>query len=295
MRWDDLEIFLAVAEHGSASAAATSIGLNHTTVIRRVAAFEKTHGVKLFDRLATGYRPTAAGSALLQSVRQMDDAASGIRRQLRGQDQSRGGVVRLTTTDSVFCAVLAEHLMRFRERNREIVVDVTMTNLRLDLARLAADVSVRPSRNPPEALIGRRACGLAFGIYSATEPFNSDRSNPAAIERWLGLGNELRNSPVQSWADTHMPEAKIVASADTFVALRELAIAGLGAAVLPCCLGDRSPSLHRIGGPITELETSLWVLTHPDLRSSQRISTLSSFLVRSLRADRELLEGRAHL
>ncbi|MGI9408748.1 MAG: LysR family transcriptional regulator [Hyphomicrobiaceae bacterium] len=291
LRWDDLQILKAVAEHGSANAAADVLGLNHSTVLRRVNAFENSQGVKLFERHHSGYRPTSAGHALLEAVSDIDRTVHGIQRTILGQDTRLAGTVTLTTTDSIAGSIVIEKLSEFRKLHPDIGVNLIMTNVRLDLTSLDADISVRPSRNPPERLIGRRACGLAFGVYCLHASHRKRMNDLSRIDNWIGISGELENSPVGDWLDKTVPKSAIVARANSFMVLRDMIRNGLGAAVLPCCLGDRSKGLHGVTGPIPELETSLWVLTHPDLKKSARLSALSDFLVRALRAERALLEG----
>ena len=294
LRWDDLQILKAVAEHGSANAAADALGLNHSTVLRRVNAFEDSQGVKLFERHHSGYRPTSAGAALLDAVNSIDRTVHGIQRSILGQDARLAGVVTLTTTDSIAGSVVTEKLPEFRKLQPDIIVNLIITNVRLDLTALDADISVRPSRNPPERLIGRRACGLAFGVYCPQSSRRKRTSDLARIDKWLGIGGELENSPVGNWFEENVPNSAIVARANSFIVLRDMVSSGMGAAVLPCCVGDDCEGLRSVTGPLPELETSLWVLTHPDLKKSARLSALSDFLVKALRADRARLEGRKH-
>jgi DNA-binding transcriptional LysR family regulator len=148
LKWDDLQIILAVARSGSASRAAASLELNHATVIRRIAAFEKANGVTLFDRQPTGMRATPACEALLEAARPIDDAILEIRQNILGQDLKLAGAIRLTTTDSIAHEILVPPLRSFRERHPEITLDLLITNTRLDLLRLDADLSIRPSRDP---------------------------------------------------------------------------------------------------------------------------------------------------
>ncbi len=292
LNWNDIQIIQAVAENGSATAAAAELGVNHATILRRINAFEESQGVKLFERHRTGYRPTSAGEAILAAAKGISSSVSSIQREILGQDSRLQGTIRLTTTDSIALSCLPRHLHAFRETYPDIEVELVMTNLRLDLGRLDADVSLRPSRNPPEQLIGRKACGLAFAAYRAEVSKTHKASVKLEdVDAWLDVSQALMNSPVGTWLRATLPNGNFVAKADSFTALRELAASGLGAAILPCCLGDPDPRLHRITSPIKELETSMWVLTHPQLKSSARVSALSTFLTKALRRDRALLEG----
>jgi len=292
LNWNDLQIIQSVAEKGSATAAATVLGVNHATILRRINAFEESQGVKIFERHRTGYRPTAAGRAILEAAQGISSSVTTIQREILGQDTRLEGKVRLTTTDSIALSCLPAYISGFNQLHPAIEIELVMTNHRLDLTRLDADISIRPSRNPPEQLIGRKACGLAFAAYAASNDVeNCNISSLEDVDTWLGVSQALENSPVGHWLIERFPEANIAAKADSFIALRELTASGMGTAIVPCCLGDPDPRLMRIAPPIKELDTSMWVLTHPQLKSSARISALSKFLAKSLRRDRALLEG----
>ena len=90
-----------------------------------------------------------------------------------------------------------------------------------------------------------------------------------------------------------LPGADVALRADSLVSLRQSALSGLGAAVLPCYLGDTSAGLRRMAAPIPETATALWVLTHEDLHRTARVSAFAEFMTQALGAERALLEGAA--
>jgi len=294
IRWNDLQIVLAVAEHGSASQAAGLLGINHSTVIRRINDFEATHGVKLFERHPTGLKPTRAGRALLDASRPIEGAVLNITREILGQDLKYEGQITVTTTDSIADRILSPHLKRFHEAHSAITIDLIVTNTRLDLPRLDADLSVRPSRNPPGDLVGRNVSKMAFTVYAQREACPSWLKLPADQRPWIGVSHALTNSPVGDWLQRIDQENQIITRGNSFVTLRELAACGLGFAILPCFLGDGDLRLIRMEPPIKEIETNVWVLTHPDLRNSARVKALSDHLARALRGERDLFEGRTY-
>src|SRR4051812_43776618 len=99
--WDDLRYVLAVAAEGSLAGAARALGVNHTTVLRRMNRFEEQLGARLFERLPTGYLLTADGEELISAARQMEDTVVTLERRLSGQDRKLAGAVRVTTTDTL--------------------------------------------------------------------------------------------------------------------------------------------------------------------------------------------------
>src|SRR5262245_61844600 len=257
IQWDDLRYVLAVAEHGGLAAAARALGVNHTTVLRRVNAFEEAQGLRLFERLPTGYALTAGGEEMLAAARQMSGVVLDLERRLAGQDLRMEGTLRVATTDTLVASVLPRHLAAFRALHPGIVVELAVGNLPANLTRRDADVAVRPMAGPPEALIGRRVCGVAFAVYAASG---------ADAGPWLVPDDTLATSVAGRWVRAHVPEADVAARADSLLALRDLAAAGLGRAILPCYLGDaQAGGLVRVGEVLPDVASELWLLTHEDL------------------------------
>lgn len=295
--WDDLRLALAVAEAGSLAAAARRLGVNHTTVLRRVNAFEQRLGLRLFDRLSTGYALTVGGDELLASARDISETVTALERRLSGQDLRLEGSLRLTTTDTLMVTVLPSLLAAFRERHPGIVVEVSTGNAFANLTHRDADVALRPSAEPPETLVGRRISGVAHAVYGTPELAGSGGSQGAAAEclrrsRWIGFDDSLAGSSAARWMRANLPQAQIALRCDSFVAARAAAEAGIGLAALPSYLGDSAPILVRCGDPVLEMATALWVLTHADLRRTARISAFMGFAAEALARQRDMLEGR---
>src|SRR4051794_37500716 len=106
MDWNDLRFLLAVADGGSLSAAARALDVNHTTVLRRIARFETELGLRLFERLPTGYALTKGGDALAAAARQVEETVTAVERRIEGEDLRLSGVVRVATTDTLSMFVL---------------------------------------------------------------------------------------------------------------------------------------------------------------------------------------------
>ena len=111
--WDDYRLFLAIAQAGTLSGAALALNLSHSTVFRRLGGLEAILGVRLFERLPSGYVLTAAGQAMRQASARIDGEKAAIRRQVTGQDQRLGGQVRVTATDILAIGLLPPHMAAF--------------------------------------------------------------------------------------------------------------------------------------------------------------------------------------
>ncbi|HVK85659.1 MAG TPA: LysR family transcriptional regulator [Kofleriaceae bacterium] len=290
--WTDLQHVLAVAEQGSLAAAARALGVNHTTVLRRVGAFERSLGVKVFARSPTGYVLTSAGEEIAAAARAMQDTVHAIERKVAGRDLRLTGTVRVTTTDTLAVELVPTALAAFTAAHPGIQLELTTTPGLANLTKRDADVAVRATSTPPPHLVGRRAGTIAFALYAS----------PAYLERiparraldghtWIGLDDSLATTTIARWMARTLDVIPVLRT-DSFTALAHAARAGLGVTALPCYLGDRTPGLQRVRGLIPEMATELWVLTHEDLRGTARIRALTDHLVTSLGAKKAALEGR---
>lgn len=289
--WDDLRLILAVAEHKTLAGAARALHVNHTTVLRRINAFEQEHSLRLFDRLPSGYAMTEAGEELLSTARAMKGAVSELERKLVGKDLRLEGVLRVTTCDTLMASLLPEILGRFSECHPSISLEVTTGSFVSDLAERHADVAIRTGDSPTDTLIGRRVTDVKFAIYAA-RGFSEHHAigDPTQCTRWLAPDVTLGGMGMSKWLRTTIPPTSIVFKADSLVTLRQAALGGLGLVPLPCYLGDSTPGLERVPfDGLDFLKTGLWVLTHQDLRHTARVRAFTAFATQELQAKHSLL------
>lgn len=287
--WNDLRYVLAVARAGSAAGAARALGVSHATVLRRVQALEQGVGTALFDRLSTGYVPTDAGRKLLQAGESIESTLMDTTRVIDGQASELTGSIRFTTTDSLAACIAPPILASFSRRYPAIHVEMMITNQRLDLDRREADVTLRPSANPPESWVGMRLPRFDFGIYAASS-YLEQRSNAAWPDLdWLLPGGPLAQGAASRWLDAQLGDKPGIAHVDSFVGLRSLALAGMGVTVLPCFMALDEPRLTLLQALPPEGSVDIWVLTHPHLRQSARIQAFMEHVAEGVRAMRASL------
>lgn len=289
--WDDLRFVLAVADAGSLNRAASTLRVNRTTVLRRLNAFERKHGVRLFERLQNGYTLTEAGGEVLLAARDFENTMESIERKLAGKDLRAEGLVRVTTTDTLLASVLRSPLVAFRRQYPGITLDVTTSNVFADLSKRDVDVAIRPAIDPPEFLIGRRVGAVAFAVYTAM-PGEQEQRPDLDDARWVAPNDTLAGTSIARWMSNALPSVRPEIRTDSLVSLRELCAAGAGLAALPCYLGDSDPRLVRVGSPIAEMSTALWVLTHPDITRATRVRSFVEYIIAALAQQRALLEGQ---
>lgn len=290
IKWDDLQFILAVAERGSLSAAARDLGVNHATVLRRVASFEKAYQVKLFERRATGYVLAPESRHVLASLRGIENSVEELERSIKGLGSPFEGPIRITSTDTFCQLLLMRHVCRLQDEHPDIEVELSSTNSHLDLARLDADITIRPAVELSDDLVGRVVCGLAFKVYGAPSYLQSNSASRHAEHSWLGISDLLSRSPVGAWQEATIADS-IVFRADSFLTLRNAAEAGLGLSLLPCFVGDLSDILVPVSQFPVSLNTAVWVATHKDMAASPRLRSLVNWFAEALVDDSALLNG----
>ncbi len=293
MNWDDLKYVLAVAESGSANGAARRLGVNHATVLRRIAQIEAALGTVVFDREAAGYRVTRVGQVVVEGADRVRQDVKSLQSSLAGPSAGMVGQVRVTTTDSLMVSVVGSALQTFQQAYPRISIDLMMTNHLVDLSQRQADVAIRPTRSIADGVRAERVAGLAFALYASPGYLKRDPDAPTRSSRWLVVDPSQMGSPTRYWMQTHFPEADERVRAGSFLALGALAAQGQGITILPCCLGETTPGLVRVGKPLSDIETSLWVMTTNELAGSPRIDAFCEHMLDALRQQARLLEGRA--
>lgn len=285
--WGDLRHALAIANAGSLSGAARQLGVNHTTVLRRLDALEQHLGARLFERARGGYQPTEAGRLVVEQARRMADRADEIERQVLGRDRELTGVLRVTTAFVVMEHLLPQPLADFARDYPGIEVEVVENAFLVDLSRrhagqaqtwsrLEADVALRMSVNVAEHLVGRqlglthcRAYALrgAPGLPQGVQPLDMlVREAP-----WVAFERDAHARVYDRWMRSRLAQARVRVRVDIFNAMAAMLRTGVGIGVLPSFMAARHPELVAVSQVLPELSVPVWMLTHPDLRQTARV------------------------
>ncbi|MCC2690037.1 MAG: putative HTH-type transcriptional regulator [Rhizobiaceae bacterium] len=287
--WDDLRYFLAVARAGTLSGAARTLDVNHSTIFRRIAAFEEHLGVRLFERLPNGYVLTPAGGQMQKVALRIEDEIASLDRRLAGQDNRLTGTVRITTIDMLAIGVLPRHLAVFRAAYPDIEIDLTISNSLLSLTRREADVALRVSRDPPETLVGRRVSRLVFAVYGSPDYCARRAESELGRHDWIGFDSE--HAALERRFAEFLPAVRPVLKVNSVAVAIAAARAGIGLAVLPCGLADMEHDLHKVAPLPDEFTLDLWLLTHEDLRTTARIRAVLDFVADRFSAEADLFGG----
>jgi len=278
MDWNDLKLVLAICRTGTLSGAARALGVNHSTVFRRINAIERDLEVRLFDRQPNGYVMTEAGEAVQRAAEEVDDKINELSRGLLGRDLRLEGKLRITSPDGVAIRVLTPLLGAFSAAHPGIGIDLNTTSDPLRLSRREADVAVRVTKKPPDDLIGRRICKFRFALYASSRYLARHADADLEDYEWILTEESFEQLPPQLWKKRDRSSARILFTSNNIMVTIAAVRSGLGVAPLPCFLGDGERDLIRVGDPLEALTMDLWILTHPDLRNTARVKALLRYL-----------------
>lgn len=292
--WDDFKVFLSVARAGSLSSAARLLQVDQSTMSRRLAALEASAGARLFDRTPAGYLLTTAGEAVHGRVEELETQALGIERELLGQDRRPAGQVRLAASDSFAAWFLIPRMAALHKLYPRIRLELVTGNQPVNLARREADVSLRLSKPKEPNLIARRLGPAAWAVY-ASSGYLARNGKPSPRgrlrgHRVIGLDPELQGTVGARWLAKQGTLAEVPLTCNSLLSLAAAVVAGLGLSPLPCVFGDREPELERaLPGVIGRHD--LWLVVHPDVRSSARVRAVMDYLTELVLAETPLLSG----
>lgn len=285
MNWDDLRVFLAVARAGRVTAAARALGVEHTTVSRRLAAFERELGVALFYRTASGHRLTPEGESILSSAEAMERAAVGVGPRARERAGKIAGRVRIALVDELASHWLAPLLPAFRARYPEVDLQLLVGIQPLDLSRGEAELAIRSPRPRQPGLAGVRLARAPVGLYASRGWLGSRRLRIDGVEAargqpllvYLPEFHALQNA---AWFQPVLAVSKVVLSTNSSHTLLAAARAGAGIAVVPRFMTRGYDELVSVSDDVAAGE--LWLVSHPEFRREPQVRATAEFLRRAV-------------
>lgn len=296
--WNELRLVLAVQRGGGLTAASEAMGIDHSTAFRRLKALEARLGVRLFERLPNGvYQATEAGARIAAGAERMEDEFLALNRDVAGGDHRLSGRLRVTSSETLAYSQLTAHLAAFRRAHPGIVVELSIDNRVLSLARREADIALRPVRPKEGELWGRKLAGVAWALYAAPAYLSENSGLSRSVERdghaLIGWDEAAPAIAAAEWLARSATSTSVVYRTNSLVNQLIAARTGIGLALLPCYLGDSDSGVVRVTGePVAELQGELWIVTHGDLKKTARVRAFFDLVGEGLASQRDLFEGR---
>lgn len=272
--------------------AAARLGIDQTTVSRRLGALEATVGVKLVSRRRDGIALTEAGIEAARASEVMETVAHDLERSLVGKDTVLAGAVRLTTIDLI--TQHEPHLFTsFSERYPAVELQIETGSSYRSLSRREADVALRFTDQPEQGLFGRKLVRMEFALYANAELRASigPRAKLSSYP-WLAFTAASRARLTDAWMASHVPEARIVSRYSNALSLYAAVRAGGGIGFMPCAFADTDDTLVRLRGVQSGFGVDLWCLTHHELSQTARVRAVLAHVGEHFDARRDLYAGK---
>ena len=288
--WDDVRYFLAAAREGSVRAAAKRLGVNHATVLRRIAQLEERLGAQMFEKLPSGYRLTAAGEEVLEFADQMEASSHQLETRVFGRDQSVRGLLRVTLPPPLAGHLLMPDFANFVRLHPGIEMEILSSGELANLTNREADVAIRVVYDRealPLNLHGLKGPGLFGGFYISGDRLAEWRAG-GPDPRWIGIsGHGVPDWTREGELRTTGAPFRTMDFEAQIAAVRQ----GIGITTLPCFVGDADPLLKRVPGTNLHLYGPVWLLTQGETRKTKRVRLFTEFVSRRLAAYAPLLAG----
>lgn len=289
LNWDDLRYFLGAARARSLSGAARGLGVEHTTIGRRLTALERALGASLILRGPDGLRLTPLGQRIFPLVEGLERGIASIS-DIVSASASR---VRLSMP-SGFAAQLGGMLDDLRRAHPQLALELSSGERLADLEAGEVDLCIRVGPIAQENLIARRICDVGFSLY-ASEAYLARRGRPASPfdlsgHELVGYDMTLVASTPARWIEAHCGGAPVVYRAREMTDIMSAAAGGVGVALLPCIMGDADPALRRLF-PTVVASSPVSVVYARDARNSPSVRTVSRFVIGSIRSRSRLFAG----
>ena len=282
LSWDDLRVVRSIGETCVPSEAARLMGVNNSTIVRRLAQVEEAIGTPLFDRRRSGYVPTAAGELVIKLAGRIELDLTSLGHQLSEDAETGSGLIRLATSDSLLQAAMPV-IRDFRAQHPGIQIEVIAGNGALNLTRGECDVALRATCNPPENLVGRKIAQIEWAPFGRID---QDVGASLHDRAWVSYGGSLAGLKAAAFLAQRKAPQQIVYRSDTVLGVASAIREGVGLGYLPCMLGNQLEGVSQVGEVEKSLGDELWLLTHPDIRHSHRVRAFMTFFSKAFSIDR---------
>jgi DNA-binding transcriptional LysR family regulator len=272
--WDDLRYVLSLARAHRISGAARKLGVNTTTVARRIARVEELLGVRLFERNAGILTPTDCGQIVIRRAERIELDVDSVRESVTNGDRVEVGKVRVTAMPLVLNYVLIPALPAFLRSHAKLQIELAADPRNLSVTNREADIALRMARpDSGSRLIARRVAMFDYAVYAAS------KVNHALP--WVTYDATWSHLPHTRWMAKAMasgPESETCVRVNDSDSALHAVRAGLGRSLLPCRIADNIPELSRLSGVRPVLSREMWLIVHPDLKQLARVRAVMSWI-----------------
>ena len=280
LEWDDLRFFLALSRAGSLMGAARMLGVEHSTVARRISGLEDALGLRLFDRLPRGWRPTSEGEYLIVRAEAVETQVYALTRAAAGVD-SLSGEVRVSAPPLILAHLVSPAIAPLLERHPGVTPMLIGTSRKSDLDKAEADIALRLGKVTGPDLVTRRVGSVGYGFYGRVDQIE----RPSRDRVYLGFEDPVAERPqVQLLRDkVSMEGARIGLLSNDIATLITASRSGLGIALLPRFFAAKLPDLIELPDVSLIPAQPLHLVMHADIRLAPRVRLVANHLYDDVR------------
>lgn len=293
--WNDLRYFLEVARRGKLSAAALRLGVDHTTVARRIGALEEALGLALFDRANRSYRLTEDGRRLVTYAEKMEAGSIDLMDALAPSVTGPTGTVRLATPEAFGSQFIANHAASFRAHNPGIELELIAETRPLSLTPREADAAISLSKTEQGRVVSEKIGDYRLRLYAAPSYLQGHppivRPGDLRDHEFIWYVDDLLPLPQLKMLDKMIGAPNVVFRTTSVTGQANAAAAGLGLALLPCFVADRIPSLTTVLPREVSIIRDLWLTVHADMAPLPHMERVVDFLKGLVISERRTLVG----
>ena len=286
--WDYLRIFIHVARSGRLSGAAERLNLNHSTITRRMSAFEELIGTRLFDRSPQGVTLTNEGAELLVYAERIEQEAQMMMARVAGQEATLSGAVRVAVPEAFGVYLVTPLLAEFKAAHPGITIELIPDSRKLSLSRRDADLmvsTVQPSRG---RMFISKLSEVGMGLYASRE-YLVARGTPASIAElaehdFVAFVDDLLDTEDYMPLNQFVENPKVAFRSSSILSQQGAIDRGVGMGFLHDFAVPHTPDLVRVMPAAIQARRTFWLLVHADLRRIPRVRAVTGFLTRLGRA-----------
>lgn len=287
IKWDDIRYLVLLARHGRMSQVAREVGVDVTTVSRRLKSLEKELETTLFDRVDNRYLPTDALQHVLSNAESAEREIVHFQHNLIGKDTALQGRLRITSIHNFINFYLLPRLGEFYKLHPNIEIELIADSEQLDIGRYEADLAIRMGRPTQESVVTRRLTKLYYSVYMHKDLISTEKS--ISEMPWILNEKSFQYLPESLWQQQNFPNVKANLYCNVGPAMLTAVRNKLGVAILPCYMAHSDLNLTPLNKPTALRE--LWTLVHPERRHLAKIRVFIDWLDLQIQSDIQLFQG----
>jgi len=293
--WNDLRYFLELARRGKLSAAALRLGVDHTTVARRIAALEESLGIPLFTRKNRAYVLSEEGRRLLNYAEKMEANSLELMDEITPAATGPIGTVRLATPEAIGSQFIARHCNSLRARHPGIGLELVAETREAAFSRREADAAISLAKPALGRVVSQKLGDYRLRLYAAPAYLQKHppivRLADLKQHHFIWYVDDLLPIPELRMLDKAISDPHVIFRTTSVTGQANAAEAGLGIALLPCFVADSMKALTTVLPREISVLRELWLTIHEDLENHAPMQSVANFLKTLVSSERPTLVG----